>query len=488
MLKYVLILTIIIQFSVADKHDRGLKLKKMREEQRVALVIGNNDYKTLGQLKNPVNDARAMKGVLEKRGFKVIYRENADKREMKKALRDFGHEISKGGVGLYYFAGHGVNVNGHNYLVGTDSVMTFRDEVEYETLALNLITKKMKDANNRLNVIILDACRNDPYSRGGGGGLAPISNAKGILVAYATEAGAVASDGISGKNGIYTKYLVKNMQEAGVSIEKVFKNTLSDVYDETKGAQSPVYSAQIRGEFFFTLPQDANGTINTIVSAEALALENRELTAKVPNRSKKSSTSKHRIMYSQRLTGRDYSSQVAHASVSTVDWYIGKKDSLASFDYFYRLTDLFELKAGYGRITFKDKYLLNDGVDQGVGFGSGVDFGYERSYRYNYLSLGLATTLLSIYDKHNLHLDIDYVSPLNVAGTYTTYASTSFTAYTALAETTTYYTSVDAFFKASLNYDYTMFDYLVLGLGYEYSGAAEVWDAHSLKINIGGRF
>jgi len=240
--------------STLAQADRGLQLKKMKEEQRVALVIGNNNYSNLSRLKNPINDARVMKNVLKNRGFDVIYKENASKRDMKKLLKNFAYKLKSGGVGLYYFAGHGVSVDGHNFLVGTDSLMDDKDEVEYETLALNYITKKMKAANNRLNIIILDACRNDPFARGGSGGLAPVSNARGMLVAYATEAGSVASDGKSGKNGVFTKYLVKNMKEKGATIERVFKNTRADVFDATSGKQSPGVYNQIRGDFYFTLP------------------------------------------------------------------------------------------------------------------------------------------------------------------------------------------------------------------------------------------
>ena len=253
-MKSIVLLLMLFVLSVQANTPRGLQLKKMKEEQRVALVIGNTNYKNLAHLNNPINDARLMKNVLKQRGFEVIYKENATKRDMKKLLKKFSHKLSRGGIGLYYFAGHGVNVDGKNYLVGTNSVMDDKDEVEFETLALNLVTKKMKNAGNRLNIIILDACRNDPFSRGGGGGLAPVSNAKGIFIAYATEAGSVASDGRGGKNGVFTKYLVKNLQESGATIETVFKNTRADVYDATNGKQSPGVYNQIRGDFFFTLP------------------------------------------------------------------------------------------------------------------------------------------------------------------------------------------------------------------------------------------
>jgi len=264
-MKYLVVLLLFFTIVVNLSADRGVqRLKMMKEEQRVALVVGNNNYNNLSILKNPINDARLMKSVLKKRGFEVIYKENATKNEMKKLVKKFAHKLKRGGIGLYYFAGHGVSVDGRNYLVGTNSLMEDKDEVEYETLALNYVTKKMKISGNRLNIIILDACRNDPFSRSGGGGLAPVSNAKGIFIAYATEAGSVASDGKSGKNGIFTKYLVKNLQEEGATIERVFKNTRADVHDATNGTQSPGVYNQIRGDFFFTLPTSNNSHVSKI--------------------------------------------------------------------------------------------------------------------------------------------------------------------------------------------------------------------------------
>ena len=251
-----LLILIVLIGGVILQADRGLQLKKMKEEQRVALVVGNNDYVHLGKLKNPINDARLMKKVLAKRGFEVIFKENATKYEMIKLVQKFTKKLSRGGIGLYYFAGHGVNVDGSNYLVGTNSLMDDKDLAKMETLALNYVTSRMKNSGNRLNIVILDACRNNPFERGGDQGLAPVSNAKGIFIAYATEAGSVASDGGGGKNGVFTKYLVKNLQESGATIEKVFKNTRADVEDATDGRQSPGVYNQIRGDFFFTLPKE----------------------------------------------------------------------------------------------------------------------------------------------------------------------------------------------------------------------------------------
>ncbi len=248
------ILTLILLLILSLQADRGLQLKKMQEEQRVALIIGNNNYEHLSNLKNPINDARAIRDALRNRGFSVIYKENATKRDMKKLVKKFTHQLSKGGVGMYYFAGHGINVNGINYLVATDSLMDLEDEVEFEALSLNYVLKKMKHAKNRLNIVVLDACRNNPFGRSGAGGLAPISNAKGIFVAYATEAGAVASDGKNGKNGLFTKHLIRYINEPGIDLAKVFKKTRRSVYDESDGKQSPGVYDQTLGEFFFTLP------------------------------------------------------------------------------------------------------------------------------------------------------------------------------------------------------------------------------------------
>lgn len=252
-----LLFTIITLSITSLEANRGLQLKKMKEEQRVALVIGNNNYENLSKLKNPVNDARAIRNTLKQRGFNVIYKENATKKEMKKLVKKFAHQLSSGGVGMYYFAGHGVSVSGRNYLVGIDSLLEEEDEVEYETLALNYVSTKMEHANNRLNIIVLDACRNNPFGRSGGGGLSA-HTAKGTFIAYATGVGKVASDGKSGKHGLFTKHLINSINEAGSDLAAVFKKTRKNVYDESNGKQFPNVSDGTLGEFYFTLPNTLN--------------------------------------------------------------------------------------------------------------------------------------------------------------------------------------------------------------------------------------
>jgi uncharacterized caspase-like protein len=147
-----------------------LKVKKMQElEQRIALVVGNNDYDSFVKLKNPINDARAMRDSLKRKKFEVIYLENVSQKKFKRAIKKFTNKLSAGGVGLFYFAGHGIQVNGENFLIPSDADIADRDDVDGESVPIAYLTKKLKKAGNRLNIIILDACRSKPWGRGGGG-------------------------------------------------------------------------------------------------------------------------------------------------------------------------------------------------------------------------------------------------------------------------------------------------------------------------------
>ncbi len=264
LINFLIILLPLILYS--DINERGLKIKKtiLEQEERVALVIGNNNYTSFSKLKNPINDAKAIKYILENKGFSVLYQENISKRQFKKSIKQFSNKLSKGGVGLFFYAGHGIQVEGQNYLIPANAKIEEKDDVEYEAISLNYITKKMKNAHNRLNIIILDACRNDPFSRGGNGGLAPVQNARGMFVAYATEAGGTAKDGKE-KNGVFTKALI-NYIDKPLSIEEVFKKTREEVFKSTHGIQYPGVYNQIIGDFYFTLPASNKIKYSTIES------------------------------------------------------------------------------------------------------------------------------------------------------------------------------------------------------------------------------
>ena len=225
-------------------------------ESRLALVIGNAAYKS-SPLANPVNDARLMEAALTEAGFTVIKAENASIREMRRLVRDFGDRLkATGGIGLFYFAGHGVQVRGENFLVSTDSDIRNEDEVPDDSVNVSVVLDKMQSAGNRMNLIILDACRDNPFankSRSAANGLATLNAPSGSLVAYATAPGSVASDG-RGRNGLYTQHLANAIREAGLPVEEVFKRVRTAVRKDSGNQQTPWENTALEGQFFFKAP------------------------------------------------------------------------------------------------------------------------------------------------------------------------------------------------------------------------------------------
>ena len=243
-------------------YDKGFDVidrDEMESENRVALVIGNSNYsRPLTILNNTINDAKAIRAILKKRGFNVIYKENVSHKKFDIALEKFYKKLSHGGVGLFYFSGHGMEFDGQNYLIPIDAKIREKSDTKYEAIALNKLTHRMQKVGNRLNIVILDACRNDPFTKAYGvGGLAK-SEPMGLFVSYATGAGQVSSDGRVGENGLFTKYLIKNMKKP-LSLQDVFKKTRASVYNVSSGKQFPaIYDQVIQGNFYFTLPTKAN--------------------------------------------------------------------------------------------------------------------------------------------------------------------------------------------------------------------------------------
>ena len=227
-------------------------------EQRVALVIGNGQYKD-APLLNPVNDAQAIAKALSRSGFKVMLRENIGRAQMQVALREFGDALRNGGVGLFYFAGHGVQVKGRNFLVPVDADIQREDEVAYNSVDANQVLDKMEAANNRLNIVILDACRNNPFARGSrssAAGLAQMEAPVGTFIAFATAPGSVASDG-QGTNGLYTQHLLRAMLRPGARIEDVFKQVRAGVRRDSNGRQVPWENTSLEGDFVFVAQRAA---------------------------------------------------------------------------------------------------------------------------------------------------------------------------------------------------------------------------------------
>jgi hypothetical protein len=220
--------------------------------QRKALVIGNGSY-AIAPLRNPVNDAAGMAEVLKKNGFQVVLLKNAGYRKMKEAIQTFGRNLQKGDAGLFYFAGHGIQYNGRNYLIPVDAEIKDEADVEYEALDASRVLSKMELAGNDVNIVILDACRSNPFARSfrsAERGLRHMNAPAGSLVAYSTAPGQLSADG-NGKHGIYTGYLLKYMDKPGLTIEQVFKHVRKEVRRETSNNQIPWENSSLTGSFYF---------------------------------------------------------------------------------------------------------------------------------------------------------------------------------------------------------------------------------------------
>ena len=271
MKKALAIVVVLIAYGCPYAQDRGMEVIKSKGEgqgpQRFALVVGNGNYK-FSPLRNPLTDAKDMTEALARLGFEVVSKTDLSQNEMKQAIRAFGERIRRGGIGLFYYAGHAVQVDGRNYLIPVGAEISREQEVEYEAVDVGFLLSQMQDARNQLNIVILDACRNNPFTRkfrSTNDGLASINAPSGTLIAYATAPGSVASDG-NGRNGLYTQELLKAMREPALKIEDVFKRVRSGVQGLTSGMQVPWESSSLVGDFYF-LP-------GTVAESKALPMVN----------------------------------------------------------------------------------------------------------------------------------------------------------------------------------------------------------------------
>jgi hypothetical protein len=226
-----------------------------KPQKRLALVIGNSAYLSGASLSNPVNDARAMKTTLEQIGFTVLKYENCSQKDLRKAMDDFGQQLAGYDVGLFFYAGHGIAVDGNNYLVPIDATLKTKNDVEYDCVDAGRILSKMEASQVKTNIVILDACRDNPFERSwsrsaSSKGLAFMNAPSGSFVAYATSPGMTASDGV-GANGLYTSALLEQLVLPGLTIEQVFKNVRTNVKQKSGGKQVPWESTSLEGTFMF---------------------------------------------------------------------------------------------------------------------------------------------------------------------------------------------------------------------------------------------
>ncbi len=227
-------------------------------EKRYALVIGNSKYQFVSPLRNAENDANDIASELKKLDFEVIKVINGDYNQMRDAFKKFHEKLSNGPkdqtVGLFYYAGHGIQNEGENYLVPVEANVQYEDDIPRTCMPVQrIIMANMERSNSRINILILDACRNNPFPSGyrsTNSGLAEIRRAKGSFIAYATAPGSIASDG-EGRNGLYTQELLSAMRKPGMSIEQVFKEVRKNVLKLSDEKQYTWDSSNIIGDFYF---------------------------------------------------------------------------------------------------------------------------------------------------------------------------------------------------------------------------------------------
>lgn len=225
-------------------------------EPRVALVVGNGAYEHVSGLDNPVSDSQLMAASLEASGFEVMLVTDGDQTSMKQAIADFGRRLRETGpetTGLFYYAGHGVQSQGNNYLLPVDGFI--RDEADLDLVGVEAewVLRQLFSARIRTSIVVLDACRNNPFESMSGRlkeGLAEMKAPTGSFISYATAPGNVALDGLEG-NSPFTAALARNMSVPNTPIEAVFKNVRIEVLEKTNGAQTPWDSSSLTGDFYF---------------------------------------------------------------------------------------------------------------------------------------------------------------------------------------------------------------------------------------------
>ena len=235
-------------------------------EKRIALVVGNSAYQNITRLDNPRNDATLMADTLSSLGFTLIggrAQLDLDKATLDIDVQNFGRQIQGAEVALFYYAGHGVQVSGSNYLVPVNANPTREADVDFQMVDVNLVLRQMQGSGTRLNMVILDACRNNPFGarglRSADGGLAQMRAPEGTLISYATQPGSVAQDGSDGHSP-YTKALATTIKQTGLDIFQTFNQVGLAVKRETGGSQQPwVSSSPIDGSFYFAAPAVAAG-------------------------------------------------------------------------------------------------------------------------------------------------------------------------------------------------------------------------------------
>jgi len=265
-------------------------------EKRVALVVGNSAYKQANPLANPVNDASEIASALKASGFDVILGVDLDKRTFDTKVRDFAELLESADVAIFFYAGHGLQVAGRNYLIPVDARLQGERDLDFDAENLDFILKQMELGRaDKTNIVFLDACRDNPFaqnlarsmgtrSASIGKGLAQVDTGVGTFIAYSTQPGNVALDG-KGKNSPFTAALAKHVRESGRDLTSVMIEVRKDVLAATDGKQVPWDHSALTGEFYFqpTAAQQRSAATapNEAPSSAAPAQRNPEETANI---------------------------------------------------------------------------------------------------------------------------------------------------------------------------------------------------------------
>ncbi len=232
-----------------------LSINLYSQNERIALIIGNEDYQFTTSLSNPINDAQSISQLLQRLGFKVLEYENLSQRDLKIAIDDYGEKLKQYKIGLFYYSGHGIQVEGNNYIIPVDANLKSEKDAELDCINLGRLLSRMETAGTNTNIVILDACRNNPFSKSWErsirtNGLAFIEAPSGSIIAYSTSPGSVASDG-AGKNGLYTEALLQYIGDPDLNLIQVFQQVRKSVKEKSEGSQVPWESTSLEGDFYF---------------------------------------------------------------------------------------------------------------------------------------------------------------------------------------------------------------------------------------------
>ncbi len=251
MKKFIRIISLALTLTSYDSFAAQQENTTTTPQKLIALVIGNANYQ-LSPLKNPTNDSKDFAAKLKQQGFDVVYRENLKIMQVGSMLREFKSKLTPGSIALVFYAGHGLQMRGENYFPVVDADIASEEDIPIQSLALHQLMDILEEAKTSTNIVILDACRNNPFerkTRSLSAGLAKVNSPSGTLIAYSTRPGSVAQDG-DGRNGLYTEELIKLM-DIHKPIEQVLKQMVSSVKNKSKGRQEPWSEGSLEGDFCF---------------------------------------------------------------------------------------------------------------------------------------------------------------------------------------------------------------------------------------------